>query len=91
MHNIFLIIQREYITRVRKKSFLIMSIVGPLLIACLWVVPIWLSTRETDQKTIEILDDSGFFKDKFTETSSLNFEYIQTDLVAAKTEISDHS
>lgn len=87
MHNIFLIIQREYMTRVRKKSFLIMSIVGPLLIACLWVVPIWLSTRETDQKTIEILDDSGFFKDKFTETSSLNFEYIQTDLVAAKTEI----
>ena len=87
MHNIFLIIQREYITRVRKKSFVIMSIVGPLLIASLWVVPIWLSTRETDQKTIEILDDSGFFKDKFTETSSLKFQYIQTDLVAAKTEI----
>lgn len=87
MHNIFLIIQREYLTRVRKKSFLIMSIVGPLLIACLWVVPIWLSTRDTDQKTIEILDDSGFFKDKFSETSSLKFVYIQTDLVAAKTEI----
>jgi len=87
MHNIFLIIQREYLTRVRKKSFLIMSIVGPLLIASLWVVPIWLSTRDTDQKTIEILDDSGFFKDKFSETSSLKFEYIQTDLVAAKTEI----
>ena len=87
MHNIFLIIQREYITRVRKKSFLIMSIVGPLLIASLWVVPIWLSTRDTDQKTIEILDDSGYFNEKFTETSSLKFEYIQTDLVAAKTEI----
>ena len=87
MHNIFLIIQREYITRVRKKSFLIMSIVGPLLIACLWVVPIWLSTKETDQKTIEILDDSGFFNEKFAETSSLKFEYIQTDLVAAKTDI----
>jgi len=87
MHNIFLIIQREYITRVRKKSFLIMSIVGPLLIAGLWVVPIWLSTRDTDQKTIEILDDSGYFKEKFTETSSLKYEYIQTDLVVAKTEI----
>lgn len=64
-----------------------MSIVGPLLIASLWVVPIWLSTRETDQKTIEILDDSGFFKDEFIETSSLKFEYIQTDLVEAKTEV----
>ncbi len=87
MHNIFLIIQREYLTRVRKKSFLIMSIVGPLLIASLWIVPIWLSTRDTDQKTIEILDDSGFFKDKFSESSSLKFVYIQADLVAAKTEI----
>lgn len=64
-----------------------MSIVGPLLIASLWVVPIWLSTRDTDQKTIEILDESGYFNEKFTETSSLKFEYIQTDLVAAKTEI----
>jgi ABC-2 type transport system permease protein len=87
MHNIFLIIQREYITRVRKKSFLIMSIVGPLLIASLWVVPIWLSTRETEQKTIEVLDDSGFFGDKFTESSSLKFVYINTDLVEAKKEV----
>lgn len=89
MHNIFLIIRREYLTRVRKKSFLIMSIVGPLLIASLWVVPIWLSTREMDQKTIEVLDDSGFFQNKFKETSSLKFRYIQVDLVNAKQKILD--
>ena len=87
MHNIFLIIRREYITRVRKKSFLIMSIVGPLLIASLWVVPIWLSTRETKQKTIEVLDDSGFFGDKLLESSSLKFIYINTDIVEAKKEV----
>jgi len=87
MHNIFLIIQREYLTRVRKKSFLIMSIVGPLLIASLWVVPIWLSTRETNQKTIEILDDSGIFENKFSETSSLDFIFIDAELVEAKKEI----
>jgi ABC-2 type transport system permease protein len=87
MHNIFLVIQREYITRVRKKSFLIMSIVGPLLIASLWVVPIWLSMRETGQKTIEVLDDSGLFEGKFSETSSIEFIYIDTDLAEAKREV----
>lgn len=87
MNNIFLIIQREYITRVRKKSFLIMSIVGPILIASLWVIPIWLSTRDTKQQTIEILDDSGIFIDKFSETSSLKFKYIDAELVNAKQEI----
>ena len=87
MNNIFLIIKREYITRVRKKSFLIMSIVGPILIACLWIVPIWLSMRDTTQQTIEILDDSGIFIDKFSETSSLKFKYIEADLVNAKQEI----
>jgi ABC-2 type transport system permease protein len=64
-----------------------MSIVGPLLIASLWVVPIWLATRDTEQKTIEILDDSDFFGNKFKETSSLTFKYIDTDLVQAKTEV----
>jgi ABC-2 type transport system permease protein len=64
-----------------------MSIVGPILIASLWVIPIWLSTRETKQQTIEILDDSGIFEGKFTETSSLKFKYIDADLVNAKQEI----
>jgi ABC-2 type transport system permease protein len=64
-----------------------MSIVGPLLIASLWVVPIWLSTRETNQKTIEIIDDSGIFENEFSETSSLDFVFIDLELIEAKKEI----
>lgn len=66
-----------------------MSIVGPLLIASLWIVPIWLSTRQTEQKTIEILDDSGYFMERFSETSSLKFKYIDADLLNAKNEVMD--
>jgi ABC-2 type transport system permease protein len=51
------------------------------------VIPIWLSTRDTKQQTIEILDDSGIFIDKFSETSSLKFKYIDAELVNAKQEI----
>ena len=39
MNKIGLIIRREYITRVRKRSFIIMAILGPILFASLMVVP----------------------------------------------------
>jgi ABC-2 type transport system permease protein len=84
MNKILLIIQREYLTRVRKKSFLIMSIVGPILIAGLWAIPIWLATRDTEQKTIEVIDESGFFADKLAQHTSLAFILTDKDLVTAK-------
>ena len=52
MNKIRLIIAREYLTRVRKKSFIIMSIVGPLLFGLLMVVPLWLASREGDEKIV---------------------------------------
>jgi ABC-2 type transport system permease protein len=84
MNKIFLVIQREYLTRVRKKSFIIMSIIGPLLIASLWAIPIWLATRDTEQRTINVVDESGYFMDKFPENDALRFNYINLDIAEAK-------
>lgn len=86
MNKIFLVVQREYLTRVRKRSFIIMTVVGPLLIAGLWIVPIWLATRETESRTIEVLDDTGLFKDNLPEEGSIHFKYISGDIVKAKNE-----
>lgn len=90
MNKIWLIIHREYLTRVRKKSFIIMSIIGPLLIASLWVIPIWLATRETEERTINVIDESGYFKNELTETGSLNFIYMQQDISEAKKRLSEN-
>lgn len=84
MNKIFLIISREYLTRVRKKSFIVMTIVGPLLFAALMVLPTWLATRGSDQKVIEVLDESGNFKGKFQDSESFAFTYISDDLESAK-------
>ena len=59
MNKILLVVRREYITRVRKRSFIIMSILGPLLFGMIFVIPIWLASREGEEKVIEILDESG--------------------------------
>jgi len=61
MKKIWLIIQREYLTRVRKKSFIIMTFLGPLLMAGVWVIPLLLASRSEGVKTIEVLDETGLF------------------------------
>ena len=43
MNKIFLIIKREYLVRVKKKSFIIMTILAPLLMAALIVAPVFLA------------------------------------------------
>ncbi len=59
MNKISLIIQREYLTRVRKKSFIIMSILGPILFASLLVLPALLANMEDKEvKTIAVIDQS---------------------------------
>ena len=62
MNKILLVIQREYLTRVQKKSFWIASLLGPILITAIWATPILLSMQEKEVKRIEILDESGLFK-----------------------------
>lgn len=75
MSKINLIIQREYLTRVKKKSFIIMSIVGPLLIAALLIVPTWLATQQEDIQNIEVIDETGLFIRKLKNTDELKFNY----------------
>lgn len=89
MHKILLIIKREYITRVRKKSFIIMTILGPLLFASFLLVPVWLASLEGEEKVVEVLDESGLFENKFPEAGSLKFKYIKSDLSSAKEKLPD--
>ncbi|MEQ8807657.1 MAG: ABC transporter permease, partial [Imperialibacter sp.] len=77
MNKISLIIAREYITRVRKKSFLVMTIVGPLLFALLIIVPTWLATRDGDEKVIEVVDESGLFESVLTDTDEIKYSFVK--------------
>ena len=54
MHKIWLIIKREYLVRVRKKSFIVMTILGPLLMAALFFVPIFLANENQETRIIAI-------------------------------------
>ncbi len=78
MNKIKLIILREYLTRVKKKSFIVMTILGPILFAAMMVVPAWLASMEdTDVKNIAVIDSSGIFLNKIPDTDYIKFEYLQ--------------
>ena len=84
MKKIWLIIKREYLTRVKKRSFVVMTFLGPILMASVWIVPMLLATRSEGTKTIEVLDETGIFFEEFAETSDTKFIYIVDDLQTAK-------
>ncbi len=89
MNKISLIIAREYLTRVRKKSFIIMTFVGPMLFALMFIVPTWLATRGGDEKTIQVIDESGLFQNSFEDTDELVFKVVSMDREVAKRELRD--
>lgn len=75
MNKIGLIIQREYLTRVRKKSFVIMTILGPVLMAAMFIVPVWLAMNEEDEANILVIDDSYLFTHRLPDTDKIHFSF----------------
>ena len=71
MRKIWLIIQREYLTRVKKRSFVVMTFLGPILMASVWIVPLLLASRTEGTKIVEVLDETGLFYEQFKETNEI--------------------
>jgi ABC-2 type transport system permease protein len=78
MNKISVIIKREYITRVRKKSFIIMTILAPLLMAGIIIVPTFLMIgQEGDYKKIAVIEEkSDLFKGVIKNTKDAEFIYL---------------
>jgi ABC-2 type transport system permease protein len=74
MNKIGLIIKREYLTRVRKRSFLIMTFLGPILMAAIYIIPIMLALNSSNEKMrVAVVDESHWFEDRFTDTQEHTF------------------
>lgn len=77
MNQIFLILQREFLTRVRKKSFIIMTLLSPIFFAALMVLPSYFASLEdTSAKSIAIIDNTGSYTDVIPQTEYLKFSYL---------------
>lgn len=85
MNKILLIIQREYLTRVKKKSFIIMTILGPILMAAMIIMPAFLANwSEATHKNIAVLDETGWYYEKFKDQDNITFYHVHEDLETDK-------
>lgn len=85
MNKIALIISREYLTRVKKKSFLVTTILVPIIIIAFYAVIIAISVSGSDdEQKIAIIDQAGIFSGKAPE----NKKSIKYNLVSNETEAS---
>lgn len=82
-----IIIEREYMTRVKKRSFLLITFLAPLFFAALMFLPALLmmhSEKFDEKKTIAVCDESTLFIGKFENTDFNTFIYIDDDIDEAK-------
>jgi ABC-2 type transport system permease protein len=88
MNKTLLILQREYLIRVKKKSFIIMTFLGPLLMAALMVVPIVLATiKDVGNKSVAVLDETGWFAGKFESGEQMSFIIMDQPLDSLKSQV----
>ncbi|MCA0133693.1 ABC transporter permease [Winogradskyella alexanderae] len=74
MNHLPLIIQREYLTKVKNKSFIIMTFLSPLIMIALIAVVSYLSQINNDKKrTISVLDETGYLTDIFESTENTTY------------------
>ena len=78
MSKIGIIISREYSTRVKKKSFIISTLLVPFLLAMMIVVPMLIAMFSSDNKTynIAVSDESGVVADKLENSKTVNYTVI---------------
>ncbi len=84
MNSILLIIQREYLSRVRKKSFLIMTLLTPFLMAGIVVVPTYLAMNSTEERNIAILDESNLLPVLEATDEITHFHYVEGNIETEK-------
>ena len=74
LRNLTTIISREYLTRVRKKSFLLITFLGPVFFAAVAVLPsIIMMLADESEKKVAVLDQSGIVMERLVDGKSMTF------------------
>lgn len=80
MNKTWIIIQREYLTRVTKKSFIILTLLMPILMGAMMFLPAYFASKDSsDTKKVAVVDHSGFIFDKLNNNKTVEFVKINPE------------
>lgn len=83
MKNIFLITKREFLTQVRKKSFVVLTLLAPLLMVGLGVFISYLLKANESHLTVNVIDKSHLFSDKLKAVQDTRYILVPEQSEAA--------
>ena len=76
MNKLALIIKREYLSRVRKKSFIIMTLLTPLFMIGIFVIPTMLALNDEGKSSMAIIDENDFQDFRLISSNSIDYVYL---------------
>ena len=87
MNHLILIIKREYLAKVKNKSFILMTFLTPLIMVGLIALVTYLTSVNNEKvRTISVLDQAGFLKGALVSNDYTIYHYLESmDLETAKT------
>ena len=90
MSKIGLVIEREYMTRVKKKSFIVLTFLMPVLLVALIAVPLALSSvKSSDVKVVAVNDPQGLYISRLESNAQYRFVPAGSDLKAIRRQITE--
>lgn len=88
MNHLPLIIKREYLTKVRNKSFIVMTILSPMIVIAIIAIVAYLSQVNNDKiRTISVVDESGLLVDVFKDTDHIKYNILSNQTLDQAKEI----
>ncbi len=75
MNKIWLVIKREYFTRVRNKTFILSTILLPLFFIGFFAASAYFSIKSVDKEKIAVADNNGIFKNSFQSDKIISYEF----------------
>ncbi len=80
LSNIGLIIGREYSTRVKKKSFILLTVLTPVLMAALMFIPVLIALYSgEDKQVISFVDNTGLLEDCFESSGKTEYRFLPVE------------
>ncbi|MCB0494995.1 MAG: ABC transporter permease [Cyclobacteriaceae bacterium] len=90
MSKILLILQREYVSRVKKRSFLLTTFLTPLLFGGLYALAIYFAVKDSgDEYQIKVVDESGYVASRLEDKGVAKFEIVTEAVDSVKKNVED--
>ena len=78
MNHLQLIIKREYLNKIRNRSFILMTFLSPIIMVLIFTLVAYLSQLNNESvNTINILDESGLFANSFKNSETINYTNLE--------------